>query len=244
MSYKDNFDTKMIRKQNELNLYKFGQYYALKRDEEIEKSEKEYDDLPNLKELDEWFQTYVKDLEAESRKSVRRVKIKKYTSRASIAFLMLILSSAVVTMSVEAFRIKFLNLFIESGSDYNRVDFDSGNVNTDVPADWQGHYYPSYIPEGYSLLQAQENDKTKMLYYMTEGGEMLFFTQTTGEMGLNIDSEGVDIVSIPINDIDGYMIDKSGMIVISWSENGMVFTIEGEEEINTMIEIAEKIKIF
>jgi len=47
---------------------------------------------------------------------------------------------------------------------------------------------------------------------------------------------------VPINDNDGYMTNKDGMITISWSDNRTVLTLEGREKISIMLKVAEKIK--
>ncbi len=145
MRRQENLDPKIIRKQNELNLYKFGQYCADKMDEEIDQLAEDYPDIPDLSALDDWFYGYLNELEAESKKSIRRARYKKIASKAAIVFLALTLSTAAVTFSVEAFRVKFFNLFIETSSDHDHMDFQVDEENNNLPESWDSYYFPSYL---------------------------------------------------------------------------------------------------
>lgn len=145
-------------------------------------------------------------------------------------------------MSVEAFRIHFLNLFIESDEDHNRIDYIESEISLKLPEGWNGVYYPTYLPNGYNLLDAEASEHTKIVMFINPDNELLILTQNSNSMGMNIDSEQSDIEMVPINDNDGYMTNKDGMITISWSDNGTVLTLEGREKISIMLKIAEKIK--
>ena len=201
-----------------------------------------YKDISEPTRLNKWFNDYTKELKKEEQKLRRSVNIKKYASRASVVLMAFLLSSAVVTMSVEAFRIRILNLFIETEKDHNRIDFDESEEVLKLPEGWSNDYYPTYLPEGYSLLDAQSGEYTKIATFMNQDNELLIFTQNANNMGMNIDNEHSDIELVPINDNEGYMTNKDNIISISWSENDVVFTLEGAEEISPMIKIAEKIK--
>lgn len=238
----DEHRKKSIRKQNELVLHELGRHYSEKLNDEADALAEKYKDLPIPESLDDWFKNYSNEQKKTAKRRKRNALVKKYASRAAAVLLGLILTSAIVTMSVEAFRVRFLNLFIESSEDHNRIDYIESEVSLELPEGWNGVYYPTYLPEGYNLLDAQASEHTKMVMFIDPDNELLIFTQNSNDMGMNIDSEKSDIEMVPINDNDGYLTNKDGMITISWTENGTVLTLEGTEEISAMIKIAEKIK--
>ena len=242
MSNQEYQDPKMTRKQNELNLYKFGQYCAKKMDEEIDLLAVEHPDTPDLTELDEWFQGYLEELDVESKKIIRRVKYRKIASRAAIVFVALVLSSVVVTFSVEAFRIKFFNIFIETKSDNNQLDFHVDEESYKLPESWDSYYFPSYLPDSYSLLDFQDNGEMKLLFFTDLDGKTLMFTQSESDMSILVDNEDADMEHVIINDVEAYLTNKNGFVTVSWAANGMIFTLDGEEESEEMLEIARKIK--
>ncbi|MDF1618626.1 DUF4367 domain-containing protein [Petrocella sp. FN5] len=238
----DHHHRKSTRKHNELNLHEFGRYYSEKLNAEADALAEVYKDIPEPTKLNEWFNDYTKEMKKEEQRLRRSVNIKKYASRAAVVLLALLLSSAVVTMSVEAFRIRFLNLFIETEKDHNRIDFNESEEVLELPEGSSNDYYPTYLPEGYSLLDSQSGEYTKIATFLNQDNQLLIFTQNVNNMGVNIDNEHSDIELVPINDSEGYMTNKDGIISISWSENDVIFSLEGSEEIGLMIKIAKKIK--
>jgi len=238
----EDYQRSIIRKQNELNLYELGRHYAERLNAEADDIAEKYSDLPEPEALDEWFNKYTKELERGTRLRTLRRAGKKYTTRAAAVLLALLLTSAVVTFSVEAFRIKFLNLFIESENDHNTVDFIESGESIQHPNDWEDYYYPTWLPEGYTLIDAQSNGASKVAIMMNKENLLLIFTQNMNDLGLNIDNEDLDVEIVPINESDGSMVEKDDIISITWSEHGMIFSLEGAEEINEMIKISEKIK--
>lgn len=238
----DEHRKKSIRKNNELTLHEFGRHYSEKLNEEVDVLAEKYKDLPVPESLDDWFENYSNELKKTAKKRKRNVFVKKYVTKAAAILLGLLLTSTIVTISVEAFRVRFLNLFIESSEDHNRIDYIDSEVSLELPKGWSGVYYPTYLPDGYTLLDAQASEHTKIVMFVDTDNELLIFTQNSNDMGMNIDSEQSDIEMVPVNDNDGYMTSKDGMITISWTENGTVLTLESTEEISIMIKIAEKVK--
>jgi len=233
---------KLIRKQNELTLYEFGHAYSERLNEKADAVNEQYMDLPEPLELQQWYKEFKDELEKDVSRNRLKVMTRRYASRAAIILCAILLSAAAITLSVEAFRIKFFNLFIETGSDHNRIEFQEEGDSLALPKEWENYYYPAWLPEDYNLLDTQSNDASKVIILMKDSNDLLIFTQNTNKLGLNMDNEDSDIEIVPINDNEGYMIEKDGIISISWSQNNTVLTLEGVEEINEMIKIAEKIK--
>jgi len=233
---------KLIRKQNEFSLYEFGHAYSERLNEKADAVNEQYNDLPEPLELQQWYREFKKELEKDVSRNKRRVMIRKYASRAAVIFCVILLSAAAVTLSLEALRIKFFNLFIETGSDHNRIEFLEEGDALALPEEWENYYSPTWLPEDYKLLDTQSNDATKVIILMNDSNDLLIFTQNANKLGLNMDNEDSDIDTVPINNNEGYMIEKDGVISISWSQSNTVLTLEGAEEISEMIRIAEKIK--
>lgn len=233
---------KMNKKQNELYLYDFGHAYAEMLCEEADLLVEKYKDLPVPDSLDRWFEEYCQELDRKAAAAKRKRVYKKYLSRAAAVFLVLLVSSAAVTMSVDAFRVRFLNLFIEEKNDHNVVKFEEDSQNIEWPDDWTDFYTPSYIPDGYQLDEAQGNSSMKTMLFTDSAGKILIITQSTGNTGMNLDSEQANSIRIAVNDRDAVMMDKDGVISITWSADGTIFSVTGEEDVGHMIQIAEKLK--
>jgi len=240
--YTNSHQAKLIRKQNELTLYEFGHAYSERLNKKADAVNEQYKELPEPLELQQWYKEFKKELDKDVSRNRLKVMTRRYASRVAIILCAILLSAAAVTLSVEAFRIKFFNLFIETGSDYNRIEFQEEGDSLALPEEWENYYYPAWLPEDYKLLDTQSNDASKVIILMNDSNDILIFTQNTNKLGLNMDNEDSDVEIVPINDNEGYMIEKDDIISISWSQNNTVLTLEGVEEISEMIKIAEKMK--
>lgn len=237
-----NLNRRFIRKQNELTLFKLGELYAKQRNDALDEMTEEWSDRPDLTELDSWFEAYVSKLEAEAKRSLRRAKLRKYTPRVAAILMALLVATLMLPGNAEAFRLRFLNMFFTNKVEYNEVVYDHVIENKEVPENWEGNYYLPYLPEGYRLLGSQSSDEVTLLHYMNDDGQILAFTQMKNEIMLNVDNRETGTEVVPINDIDGYMTQKEGVVVLHWSINDMFFSLDGSEDVAVMIHIAEEIK--
>ncbi len=236
-----NHSSQMNKKQNELNLYDLGHAYAKLLCEEADQLEEEYKYLPEPQNLDRWFKNYYKELTYEVKVCKRKEIIRRYLSRAAMLLLVLLVSVATVTMSVDAFRVKFLNLFVEEKNDHNVIKFEEVQ-NIEWPSDWNDFYYPTFIPDGYVLDETQRNNNMKTMIFTNNSEKILIINQSTDDVTMNLDSEKANNRKILINESEAVMVEKDKTISITWSSNETIFLVTGEEDIRIMIQIAEKIK--
>ena len=82
----------------------------------------------------------------------------------------------------------------------------------------------------------------KILFFTDKDEKMLILTQAESDLGIHIDNEETTMESVRINEGDGYLTNKDGYITISWASNGMIFSLDGEEESEEMLAIAKEIK--
>lgn len=126
-------------------------------------------DLPREQDLKE---TIVPSLEFERKmkklisnhKRKEKYKNSLYTlKRVAVILILFIILSTITIMSVEAFRIKFFNIITEWNEEYTRFSFQGESTNLDKNQSFEITqknngliYTPTYIPEGYELLNMQE----------------------------------------------------------------------------------------
>ncbi len=86
--------------------------------------------------------------------------------RATIALIVIMLLSTVTIMNVDAFRIRFFNILTEWNDEYIQFRFeDNENIDLDRSQSSESSletnaalYMPTYILEGYELLNIQETN--------------------------------------------------------------------------------------
>ncbi len=123
----------------------------------IWKSEKdEIDKVKISKSMDDWFEKFIHTKEKEKQRKKWLKQIKLYSSRVAVFILVLISMFAVVTMSVEAFRVRILNYFMEKSESYTEFRVDEVVDGQSTPQlDMDQYYYPTYLPAGYTYDSAQ-----------------------------------------------------------------------------------------
>ncbi len=114
----------------------------------------------------------------------------------------------------------------------------------DVPADWQGKYYPSFIPDGYELETVSDILSVSFrAIYKNPSGEYLHFIERTEDVKTNIDTENAAISFVTIRGYQGMMAVKDRKIMIAWSADERFFVLRLIGEESTAKQIAESLRM-
>jgi len=235
-----------IKKMNKAALYDIGYHHSERICRETDALLEEYKDLELPESLDEWFDAFQKSRIKELGKAEKTRKYRMYSRRAAIVFLVVIITAATVTMSVEAYRIQFLNFIIETKQKYSIVNLEeysgtSININ-DLPTDWKSFYYPTYIPKGYQLLKALGDEKHKQMIFEDSDHHKITFVQMKPTTTLQLDTEDANVIELEINGYQGMMTEENGYTIINWYNQESLFTLDGEVEQDILIQMARSVK--
>ena len=119
-------------------------------------------------------------------------------------------------------------------SGYNFVDPENYN--------FEGAYAPTYIPEGFVLLQKQRFGSQYCVDYKREGG-YISFLQAGKDVIFQVDTEGADTVEkILIGESEGLLVSEDGNTYLNWSIGNTNFQIYGTCEVEEIIKMAQGIK--
>lgn len=210
---------------------------------EVLKSEKdEINQVKISKSMDDWFEKFIhmKEMEKQRKKWLR--KIKSYSSRAAIFILVLIGAFTAVTMSVEAFRIRILNYFMEENESYTEFRVDEVADGQSIPQlDIDQYYYPTHLPEGFNYDSSQAAGDVVILSFSNSGAIMVFTQGSTGTI-YHVDTEDAETKEVPIGNTSGYLIEKNDGITLFWNDEDTDFMINGNIEPNELIKIAESLE--
>ncbi|MBO5141779.1 MAG: DUF4367 domain-containing protein [Clostridia bacterium] len=178
------------------------------------------------------------------REQKRRI-LKKYNNylKKGVAILLLaFIGVGVLTFSVEAYRIKFLNFIIEYTNRYTEikynVDNDSGNnINyTDKEGLNKSDIQLKYIPNGFSLKRGEESDNSIYMFFENED-KYFILSGNIDEGAVHIDTENAKVRKIYINNKECMLVEKNNTVRAFWVNNEMFFSLAGNIEENEIIEI-------
>ncbi len=119
-------------------------------------------------------------------------------------------------------------------SEYKFVDPENYN--------FEGAYAPTYIPEGFVLLQKQRFGSQYCVDYKREGG-YISFLQAGKDVIFQVDTEGANTVEkILIGESEGLLVSENGNTYLNWSIGNTNFQIYGTCETDEIIKMAKGIK--
>jgi hypothetical protein len=213
--------------------------------DETDRLLEEYKDLEVPDSLDQWFINYNKELKRKERN--RKIRSKALKSSKTIATVLLVISIAgsVVTLSVEAFRVDFFNLVIETSQKFSLVfqeEIVEEQMAYEVPNDWIDYYYPTYLPDGYSLMDTRTLIDTKHMTFSNSDGQELRLIQGNLSSRSQIDTENGKVIEVDIRGSKGVLVVKDDISILNWSTNDMSFSIQGNVKESVLLAIAESVE--
>lgn len=240
-----NEEQEKLDKLNDIFLYMIGYEHINNICEETDQLLEEYSDIEIPESLDQRFIDFQKDLNRKKKLKNIREKIIKISKKIAAILIVIIFISTLVTMSVEANRIKFFNMIIETTKRFSEVKFketDDLEYIKDLPQDWDDFYYPTILPDGYKLINSISANEIRYLIFADQDNNELRFLQGSITSAFQLDTEDANVFKVDINGMEGIIIEKDGVTIISWHDNNRSFYLQGKIEKSILLEIGKSIE--
>ena len=163
---------------------------------------------------------------------------KRFGVRAAVIFLVVFSAMSVLFLTVEAFRVKLLNLFARQETAY--MDFGA-MPDADSLRGAGFVLIPTQIPEGYRVAGVDSSDTIRRIQYTNADGDSLFFEQHDSGQMFSLDTEQYR-EEVQINGAAGYLIQLDGFTSIIWEQEGCFCVITGQMDRDTAIRMAESVQ--
>jgi len=112
----------------------------------------------------------------------------------------------------------------------------------EVPTQWQGEYFPAYIPHGFTLSSVDESKLVPEVEYRNQNNEKLVFTEYSEGAGVIFDTENAVTKDITINGLMGQCTTKDDTVRIYWQQHNKFLHIYYIGEESEAIRIAQSIQ--
>lgn len=172
--------------------------------------------------MDEWFNKF-------SKKNRRKNNLKKmiqYTrkigQKIAIFIIILLTTGTILTCTVEAFRTKIFNFFMEKHEKYTNIQIDEVRENI-IPSNWSNYYYPKYLPEGFRVESTEMLNDEKIIEFINDDKFILMIQSPNGSH-YQVDTEQSENEQININGNKGLLIEKGERIIIIWHNEEYSFS--------------------
>ncbi len=165
--------------------------------------------------------------------------IPKVGKIAASLILICYLGLTVAMAASSTVRVSIMQFIMNIEERYTSFGFEDTGKSIDIPAEWNGFYYPTYIPRG-MILSACNEETVK---YTSADGEKLYFDEMNdGAMG-TLDTENATIEFITVNGHNALVTEKEGWTSILWSIDNHILLIEYTGERDEAIQIANSVRM-
>lgn len=206
--------------------------------------ESEKESIRNIKishELETWFEHYFKTLRKKENRRNFLAGSKRFAKSAVIFLVVIIMSLSVLTVTVEAFRTKLFNLFIETTDTHTTVRVEeSSSADTEGEA-WNNSYWPMYVPADFVLNSKEILNDTKLLIYNSDDAAITFAQGPNGTE-FQLDTEMAKVSDVMINTSVGILAEKEDVNILFWSNEDASFYIISSIEPEEMIKFAKQVE--
>ena len=173
----------------------------------------------------------------------RKKRVVKSLNRVAVMFLVILVGFGTCMMTVDAFRARFFNLFINQQGNHAEIEFSSSEEINNIP-EWVS--LPQYIPENfYETSAVYSEDNALVDYSNTQNDIFISFTQDRSQnLSTHIDTEETqEYKKITVNGNDGVYMFKDGYSTLTWQGGDSVFGIFSQLSEEEVLKIAESVEI-
>jgi len=202
----------------------------------------EIDKVKIPKSLDIWFDSFRKKREKELNRIKWIRRMKKMSTRAAVFALLIVVSMTIATFSVDAFRVRFLNFFMDKNDTYTELGkVEDSGIQTDPNILAESYYYFTYLPESYTFEKSSILNGSILIIY-SDGKNKIYFDQIEEGADYQIDTEEASVREVPIGDEIGQLIIKDNRTMLFWYSSTTSFIIKGSLSEQEIVKMAESLK--
>ena len=179
------------------------------------------------------------------RKKCRKSTIKstgKLLSRAAVIVLILNVVFGISFFTVEAFRVKVLNMALNYQETHTTVRFidDSFSENVRLTAD----ALQKVLPESYTLEAHEETSDSEYALFINQNGSYIMWYVDPLSTTTNLDTENADYVEqISVDGCEGVLIEKTGVSTVFWGDSSVqkTYYIEADMPGEALLQLVKKL---
>lgn len=158
--------------------------------------------------------------------------------RVLVASLVLMLVSAGSALATaELIQKGLLKLEVQTYSTHTSFQPVYSGERMEVPAEWKGAFYPTYIPEGFALHSAISSEAE----YRTSDGRVLGFGETEYGGSTNLDTENANVSTVMVNGAEATLIEKGKWTAVVWFANNRMFSVDIDGSVEEALRIANSV---
>lgn len=191
--------------------------------------------------IDVDFKEMDKEIDRMIRREIAKHRFIKFTNvmkKAAAVLVVVIVISAIATVSSQALRIKFLNLFNIRGEVSTEITISEDNFSNNIDSNC---IIPEYMPEGYELSETTKMEAMFISTYRNSNNCIIRIEQSMDGYEATADNERFDCFETEVSGKKVYVIDKGSKNIVCFNTSEYGFIITGEIEVSEILKIVKSI---
>lgn len=229
------------KKNNEVFLFNLGHEYLSIINAEADAILESHGDLPFPDELDAWFSSYQKENEKQDKQDRLWQVMRRKSFKVAMGIFLFLSINSVMMVRVEGYRLSIFNFILQAQERFSVIKTDEASQVFDpsiLDETWTGYYYPTFIPEGFTVDISLSEDRVKYIKFKNTEGEIISLNEHFLNGEERVDTEEGTKVDVDINGETGIYIQKEGVNILTWTIEDKVISLSGNINRDILIKIA------
>lgn len=161
-------------------------------------------------------------------KKVARQTLPRIGQAVAVMIAVLSISLSVAIATSHTVRVRVMEFLVNIEEKYTELSLREDPARSfDLPADWEGDYYPSILPEGFIVSRVHNGFGSSSIDFVSPDDKKIgiYFSEHTENSFTNLDTEKSQLSAEIVNGVPGIVSLKPEKISISWSRDGRYFVI-------------------
>ena len=194
------------------------------------------------------FQMFLGKMEQQEEKKQPRARVipwKKVLPRlvniAACIVVVLGIAAPFAIAYVEPIRIRVMELLIDIKDDHTELSFvEDTDAEFNVPEGYLGNYYPSYIPDGFELIDiGMLGDETT---YENEASAKIYYSECTENDEISINTEGAVLSHAAVNGVEAFVAEQDTCVILTWAFEDKYFVLSADTSLDEALKMARSVR--
>lgn len=155
----------------------------------------------------------------------------------AVALLLVIVSVGSAFATVHMIQIGLLKLDVQTYQERTSYGLQPSGETLDVPAEWEGSFYPTYIPEGFALHDCVSMEAE----YRTAKNETLTFGEYAYGARVSLDTENASVSTVQVNGAEATLVEKNDWVAVVWNANNRLFVVDMDGNTEEVLKVAASV---
>lgn len=216
-----------------LREYQEDEFVRIMAEHEEDVSEKER----LAKGQNEMIRLIDRQLRKKQLRQFAREKLPRFVKTAACLLLVFYIGFTVALATVHSVRVELLQFILNIEQRYASFGFEATDEYIDVPSEWNGRYYPAYVPKEYVVSRTF----SKAVEYESSDHKTFVFSEHGADTRGTIDTENAILDTTLIHGRPAMIVEKDEWTTIIWNVDNSCLIVEYDGERDEAIKIAESV---